>query len=335
MPRRGFYKQIFLFLVIALITFLHYSTETSEHHFHILYQGLYFIPVVLAGLWFGLRGGMASSAGITFLYIPFIYLTWNNFSSMDLNNVMELTLYNAMAVIVGMQRERERAKETLLREAERLSAMGKSLSGVAHDLKSPLVAIGGFSRLLQKHVPQDCPHRDKLGTIIEETNRLEALLKDILDFSRPLELRRSAENVEEMINHILSVAQVTAQGKQVTLRWEMEKNFPPFLVDSGRLQQALLNLCVNAIEASSPGEEVTLHAYRKRKEVILDIADRGCGIPSEIKHEIFFPFFTTKRSGTGLGLSITKKIVEAHGGSLEVLDNEGKGTVFRVTIPRN
>jgi two-component system, NtrC family, sensor histidine kinase HydH len=114
---------------------------------------------------------------------------------------------------------------------------------------------------------------------------------------------------------------------------KISPHLPEVFLDPLRLKQVLLNLLLNAIEASPEGESVGLDLYHKRKNIIIDVRDHGCGLPPGKKEEIFSPFFTTKSKGTGLGLPIAKKIVEAHEGMLEVLENPAKGVTFRVIIP--
>jgi glucose-6-phosphate-specific signal transduction histidine kinase len=112
-------KSVSVIISVALIAVFHYSTELSLHSYHILYQGLFFIPVMLAGFWFGLRGGLLCSLSITLIYLPFLYLTWSNLSAIDANNLMEIILYNAVAVILGMMKDREHARQNRIVESEK------------------------------------------------------------------------------------------------------------------------------------------------------------------------------------------------------------------------
>lgn len=326
-------KIILIAILVGGITFFHYFTEMKVHYYHIFYQGLYFLPVMLGGFWFGLRGALGTSLSITILYLPFTIMHWNGFSADDFNSIMEMVLYNFVAVILGKLRDRERTMQARLGEAERLAAMGKAVSGLAHDLKTPLIAIGGISRLVQKSLDQNGPHREKLDIIVEETQRLEKMVHEMLDFSRPLELHRSREDINQVVSQCLAVISDLAQKKKVKIQSKSLQNLPLTSFDALRMKQLLLNLLINAIEASSEGETVSVCSYQKRRRLIIDVSDCGCGIPVDKREEIFFPFFTTKKDGTGLGLPIAKKIVEAHQGYMEVLENPEKGVTFRVTIP--
>jgi signal transduction histidine kinase len=288
---------------------------------------------MLAGFWFGLRGGLGTSLSITLLYLPFTVMHWNAFSAGDFNSIMEMVLYNTVAVVIGGLRDREQASQRRLHEAGRLAAMGKAVSGLAHDLKTPLIAIGGISRLVHRNLEEDSPHREKLSMIVEETQRLERMIKEMLDFSRPLELHRSQEDMTKVISQSLAIVSGLAQERNVRIEWQFSQNLPLTSFDATRMKQALINLLINAIEASPTGEIVSVCTYQKGKKIIIDVSDHGCGIPVDKKEEIFSPFFTTKENGTGLGLPIAKKIVEAHKGYMEVLENCEKGVIFRIMIP--
>lgn len=326
-------RIILVATLVAGITLLHYVTEWKVHYYHIFYQGLYFLPVMLAGFWFGLRGALCVSLSITILYLPFAVAHWKGFSADDFNSVMEMVLYNGVAIILGRLRDQEKAVQKRLHEAERLATLGRAFSGLAHDLKTPLIAIGGLSRLVQKNLEENNPCHNKLDLIIKETQRLEEMIKEMLDFSKPLELHRSREDIRKVISQCSDLISDLAQQRNVNVENRCPQNFPLVSFDPSRMKQALINVLMNAIEASPVGGTVTVYGYAKEKNLIIEVTDNGPGIPVDKRAEILLPFFTTKREGTGLGLPIAKKIVEAHRGSLEVLGNREKGVTVRVVIP--
>jgi signal transduction histidine kinase len=293
--------------------------------------------VILGGFWFGLRGALATSLSITLLCIPFTFIYWEGFTAGDFNNLMEMVLYmvlyNVVAAVLGMLRDRERVHQKRLREDERLTAMGQAMSALAHDMRTPLIAIAGLSRLVQKQVCEDSLSCEKLKIIMKEAQRLDNMVNEMLDFSRPLELHASQENIDELLGECLEITRDVAQKKQVRLRVDSSLDSSFHFFDAVRMKQALINLLTNAIEASPENETVIVSSYRKGKELIVDVSDRGFGISPDKREKVFSPFFTTKNGGTGLGLSIAKKIVEAHHGRLEFFDNTEKGATFRVVIP--
>jgi two-component system sensor histidine kinase HydH len=322
-----------IILSIAIITFFHYSTELDVHRYHIFYQGLYFIPILLSALWFGLRGGFAASLSISMLYLPFTIIRWTGFSAEDINSLLEIGLYNLVAAVLGILRDREAREQRRLREAEGLAAIGKAVSFLAHDMKTPLIAIGGFSRSMRHSGTLDTKNDEKLDIIIQEAQRLEHMIREMLDFSRPLELHASTDDLQPVIQDSLDVARELAGRKKVELRYQPDPGLPPCAFEAVRMKQVLLNLLNNAIEASAEGGIVAVTAFRKGKTLLLDVSDEGGGIPSNRRSEVFLPFFSTKPSGTGLGLTIVKRIVEAHRGRVEILDNPQKGATFRIVLP--
>ena len=323
-----------LALLIGSITFAHYFTEWKVHYYHIFYQGLYFLPVILAGFWFGLRGALTASVGITILYLPFTVIHWNRFSADDFNSLLEMLLYNVVALMLGMLKDREATMQRHLRESERLASIGKMVSGLAHDLKTPLIAIGGFAHLVKKDLNnKDFSSSGKLDIIIKETNRLRRMAEEMLDFSRPLDLRLIEGNAAKLVDESLAILSDLFRSKRVKCQSRCPQDVPPMSFDYDRMKQALINLLTNAIESSPEEGTVVIYCYQNRRNFIIDIKDEGSGVPMKTKEEIFYPFFTTKEGGTGLGLPIAKKIIEAHHGYLEVFDNSGTGATFRVTMP--
>jgi signal transduction histidine kinase len=158
------------------------------------------------------------------------------------------------------------------------------------------------------------------------------MIKEMLDFSRPLELHRSQEDMNEVIKQSLVIISDFADERKVKVEWQFSQDLPLVSIDVARMKQALINLLMNAVEASSEGQAVTVQSYKRWRNLIVDVSDQGCGVPVEKREGIFSPFFTTKEHGTGLGLPITKRIVEAHNGSLGVLENRQKGAIFRIML---
>ncbi len=259
-----------------------------------------------------------------------VALVANKDEEYNLSDVRQLTL-----LIDGMWRLiQQQQAERMLREAERLAAIGRALSSVAHDMKTPLIAIGGFTQMVHRHLEENSPDRSRLEIVINETRRLESMIKEMLDFSRPLELTRTREDLGRIVAESVAVVENAARERRIDVRTELDRDLS-VPVDSMRMKQVIINLVMNAIQASSDGETVMVSARRNGNSAVVDVADCGCGIPPEKREDIFLPFFSTKKEGTGLGLAIVKKIVDAHRGKIRILDNSGKGVVFRILIPLN
>ena len=163
---------------------------------------------------------------------------------------------------------------------------------------------------------------------------LIVFMKNMLDFSRPLEVQFSHGDLNAIVEDNVSIVNETARNKEVTVECMFSQDLPAVAFDAIRMKQVIINLLLNAIEASPDGGIVTITTSNADHGVIIDVVDCGNGILIEHRDKVFDPFFTTKKEGTGLGLPIVKKIVAAHEGSLEVLDNFPKGIIFRVMLPR-
>ncbi|OGD11676.1 MAG: hypothetical protein A2W20_07280 [Candidatus Aminicenantes bacterium RBG_16_66_30] len=334
MSIKGAKARIFITAaLIAGVSYFHYSTELSAQDSHIFYQGLYFLPVLLAGFWFGLWGALAASVSITLIYLPFTLTHWGVSSAGDFTNVQVMVLYNLVAVILGILSDRERRKQLLLRDAESLAAIGEAASYLAQDMKTHLAAVGEHGRSVKGQLKADDPLGIKLNMIIQETQWLEKLVLEILAFSRPLKLSLSKQGIQPIINDSLEFARDYAAQKNVTLQARFPQDLPPFSFDRIRIKQVIVNLLLNAIHASSYDDSVRVSAARRGRQFIIEVSDHGEGIPPEKRKEVFLPFYSTKEGATGLGLSVVRKIVNDHGGSVRILDNDEKGVIFRVALP--
>lgn len=326
-------KLVLVLLMVVSISCATYAFHYSQLYYEYLLQALYFVPLTFSAFWFGLRGAAGMSAAIAVLYSPFVVMHWRRFKADELESLLEVVIYTVFAGVLGWLRDRDMAQQRRLRDAERLAAMGKVLSSLAHDMKTPLVAIGGFARLVLKKLPNENPDRERLAIVVKETKRLEHMVSDMLDFSVDLRLDQAEEDICRLVKESLLVVEEMASEKKIRLDSRIDQNLPRVTCDGMRVEQLLINLLTNAIDSSPEDAPVTVRAYQGDEGLVMDVIDRGPGIPSEQRRLIFDPFFTTKAHGTGLGLQIVKKIVEAHKGRIEIIDNPDRGLTFRVILP--
>jgi two-component system, NtrC family, sensor histidine kinase HydH len=319
--------------MVFLVSLFYYATVPGHLYYHTMFRDLYFLPLVLAGIWFGLRAAVLTSLTVTALYMPFVIMNWGGFSAIDFRRLMEAVVLIGVAVTLGLISEREKRAQQSLRESASLIAMGKALSAAAHDMKSPLTAIGGFARLVHKRLKEDDQSRQMLAIVIKETDRLEAMARDMLDFSRPLKLDLTHGDLNEFLRETLVIVDFQAREKNVALEAEFSASLPYVEFDILRMEQVFINLVVNALQASPKGEKVLIRTYQGGGRVYIEVVDHGPGIPVQDREKIFSPFFTTKKEGTGLGLPIALKVLNAHGGTLEVLQTSEKGAALRVGLP--
>lgn len=320
-------------LLVAIISWLHFRLGPDQAVAHVFLQDFYFLPIILTGFWWGPWAGLTVALVVSGLYAPYVALVHHLTPATMTSAVTQMVLFVAVGLLVGWLRRREQAHEALALRAENLAAVGRAVASVAHDMKTPLMAIGGFSAQVKRKLEPGCPEDHKLGVVIEQTARLERMVKEMLDFSRPLQLHRQSLNLGDLTARTLEVAAPLAEKSQVRLTCDLEDGLPLVLADPERLQQALLNLINNAVQASPPEGEVSLSGWRQGDEVVLAVADNGNGIPPAERLHILIPFFTTKKEGTGLGLPVVNKVAEAHGGRLEIGDNHPQGAVFRLVLP--
>ncbi|MBN1850407.1 MAG: PAS domain S-box protein [Deltaproteobacteria bacterium] len=220
-----------------------------------------------------------------------------------------------------------------MKRSERLAALGQVVAEINHEIKNPLMMIGGFARQLTQQEKNE-KRLDKLNVIVKEVDRLENLLKELRDFYLPKTLKIEVINLNSLLSEIHSQKKEDCKAKKINA--EIIIGSDPLVIEGDRdkLKQVLLNLIQNSIEAMEDGGNLAIQARQEDQEIEIVIKDNGCGISKEDQKKIFSPFFTTKSSGTGLGLSISKNIIEDHPGSTFTLESEeGKGTIFKIRMP--
>ncbi|MCE5194689.1 MAG: PAS domain S-box protein [Nitrospiraceae bacterium] len=214
---------------------------------------------------------------------------------------------------------------------QRMAALGEVAAKVAHEIRNPLVSVGGFARRLEKKL--DGNLKEYAEIIAKEVGRLEDILKEILGFVKDIRIFKQEVNLNNLIDDIINLINVEIKEKNIVLVKELS-NVPSVNVDIDRVREALLNIFNNAIQVLSINGRITVKTYTKGDYVVIAVEDTGPGIEDKDLPFIFVPFYTTKASGTGLGLAITNRIVEEHKGKIEVNSIIGKGTTFRVSFPK-
>jgi PAS domain S-box-containing protein len=226
-------------------------------------------------------------------------------------------------------RERKRLEEELLRR-ERLSALGRMAAHISHEIKNPLMLIGGFARQVLQGLGGDQEkNREKLQIMVDEVQRLEGFLAEVGSYAKISEPQRRLGDLNALIRETCHRLEPTIQESHITLELELDQNLPPVQFDPVHLRQVILNIAKNGIEAMPQGGTLTVVSGREADRVFVQISDTGEGIPPEVMEKIFQPFLSTKPKGSGLGLAISQKIMEAHQGSITLESAPQQGT--RVT----
>jgi two-component system, NtrC family, sensor kinase len=225
-------------------------------------------------------------------------------------------------------------QKTLLQQ-EKLASIGRLSAGVAHEINNPLTTILTSAMLVQEDLAPDDPAFEELGLIAKEALRCRKIVASLLDFARQTQPQKKLHLLNHIVAESVLLTQKQAAFKDIGVDTLLDPSISEQMLDKGQLQQALINLILNAVEATPEGGRIMVRtlSWRKRKTVRIEIEDTGSGIHKDHLNKIFEPFFTTKELGTGLGLSITHGIIEQHGGTIDVSSTPGKGTRFMIHLP--
>tara|TARA_B100000614_G_scaffold125533_1_gene112204 strand:+ start:1138 stop:2868 length:1731 start_codon:yes stop_codon:yes gene_type:complete len=221
------------------------------------------------------------------------------------------------------------------KRVEKLATVGNLAAGIAHEVRNPLSSIKGYVTYFGSLFEIGSENRKAAELMTEEVDRVNRVISELLEFARPSDLKLKKINVSELINHSLRLITHEAETSGVKIIKTVADDLPKVDADADRLTQVLLNLYLNALQAMDEGGKLTVGAKHKERNLVIDIADSGIGIPEELLSQIFDPYFTTKSSGTGLGLAIAHKIVESHNGAIEVRSAQSSGTLISITLPIN
>jgi len=225
-----------------------------------------------------------------------------------------------------------------LAQSEKMSSLGQMISGVAHELNNPLAAIVGYAQLLRQAVPAEGRGPRQLETLCREAERCKRIVHGLLSFARRHEPERKPFSLNEAIGAVLSLLAYQLRVDGVSVECDLDPALHPVEGDRHQIEQLLVNLITNARQALGQAGRAGTLWLRTRggpSAIVLEVADDGPGIPAELRTRVFDPFFTTKApgEGTGLGLALVYRIAADHGGSVELVDGEGPGATFRVTLP--
>ncbi|MGE5894852.1 MAG: PAS domain S-box protein [bacterium] len=215
--------------------------------------------------------------------------------------------------------------------AERMAALGEVAAKVAHEIRNPLVSIGGFSRRLEKKLEGSL--KEYASVITMEVTRLEGILKDILGYVRDIRLKKEISIVNTVIEDVVSLMSDQIKKKKLRIIKEYSGDMKHVVIDGDRIKEGLINIITNAVDILPENGMITIRTSMEEKYSVIEIADNGPGIDKKDLPYIFDPFYTTKVSGTGLGLAITHRIIEQHKGRIEVTSAPGEGAAFKIFLP--
>jgi hypothetical protein len=242
--------------------------------------------------------------------------------------------FNEMVAQLRTSREEiHRLHETQMSRAEHFATLGELAAGLAHEIRNPLAGIAGVIEIVGRDLPPNSPARSVIKDAKEEAIQINRILTDLLETARPKPPQFQIKDIAGTAEHAVMFARQQAITKRIMIEFNNSEAIPSVDHDPNQVNQVLLNLLLNAIQAMDKPGSIHVSLRRDGDKALITVADEGKGIPPENLANIFRPFFTTKGHGTGLGLSLARRIVEAHGGTIRVRSEVGKGTQFEVRLP--
>jgi signal transduction histidine kinase len=240
-------------------------------------------------------------------------------------------LMEKVALCESVNQSLRESQEQLL-QAARLSTIGQMAALLAHEIRTPLVSIGGFARRLMRETSADDPRREEMEVIVSEVDRLERLVGEVLGYSKMTRAEHSSIDANALIRSVAATMKEEIEKKSIRTVLNLSPQIPEVEVDESQLRQALMNLITNAVDAMPSGGTLTFDTILDQNYIEIGVSDTGTGIKQEYWNKLFTPFFTTKANGTGLGLAIVSQIVDNHDGSLRFESIPGQGTTFHIRL---
>ncbi len=243
--------------------------------------------------------------------------------------------YEHLEERVQQRTEELRKAQFQIMHQEKMASLGLLAAGIAHEIGNPLTSISSLIQLLKRRA-KDEETREYLNTVLEHINRISSIVRELVDFSRPRSEVEQPTDVNQVIQSAVGIVRFDKRAKKIQLDVELDPHLPSVTLVPDQLQQVVLNILMNALDAmEQQGDRLRVRSYRRNRHIVIEIEDNGMGIPKEHLSRIFEPFFTTKPvgKGTGLGLTVSYGIIQKFGGDILVDSQEGQGTRFTIVLP--
>ena len=326
--KQGLLKAILITTLIVVISVLHYSAMHGHLRLHLLHRELYFVPILLATFWFGLRLGLVTSLAISVIYAPHVLLSEDpqgNFLAVG----SQVLMFNLVAVVLGWLADRQKRQQQEIIAAENLAVLGRAAVAVGHELTD---LVGAVKRTVSQGEGVQCTRVDR--DFQQEMARLERSVEILSSFAPREDVPRLSRDINEILRDGIGHHRDAARRAGVTLVEALDERGCPVRVNPERIAWVFDNILENAFEASASGQTVLVRSHRGGSECRIEIQDQGPGVRPEHLPKIFTPFFTTKEKGSGLALAGCKKIMRDLGGDVLFTSTWGEGATFILIIPR-
>jgi signal transduction histidine kinase len=317
-------------LSIPVITILDLGSRSGNRQFHSICVELHYIPLLIAGLVFGLRGALITSLAVSLLYGLYMVLDWRGASLWFLDNSIHIIFPVIFSILIGSLVNMRNNSRRHLERNRYLSGLGQSAAILVHDLKNPLLTARAAIRRLEKGKSS---LELALAAFNEAMEKMEQIMNGVLDFSKPLQMNQKEVEAASLLKELLASCSAKAEADGVTLSMSGQDGPVVLMVDPVLMQRALVNLVNNAIEASIIGQAVSVRLLKTDGMAVIKIRDHGEGMDKQTLKNLFIPFCSKKNNGTGLGMAVAKKIVEEHNGRIGVKSRPSAGTKITVLLP--
>jgi len=336
---------------IVVISFLHYKThgDVGNIDSHALFRRLYYLPIAMLAATYGQKGGLAAAFLVIVIYIPHAFLS-DTISTLGLHvhsdpastfeKFAELILYASLGWTVGFavdlarktqKRLDERDKE--LHRAARLASLGELVAGVAHEIKNPLASLRATAEMFLDDYEHTHKKRRMVELNFEEVKRLEGIVDRFLTFAKPSAWSPQNIDLFRLMEKLRALVESTAHESEVQLVFDLAESAEVF-GDADQILQTLLNIVLNALDASPLKGRVIVAAKNVDDHCLCSVDDEGEGVEAGERERIFDPFYTSRAQGSGLGLSIAARMVENHGGTIVCEKSALGGARFLIRLPR-
>jgi len=315
--------------LVLVISILHYSKIHGNMELHILHRELFFIPILLTCLWFGLRAGMTTAVIVSLIYAPFIFFAHATPHNAVPAVITQILVFNLIAFGFGWLVERQRKQQKEVLEAESFTALGRAAIAVGHEMKDLLVALKGIA---EKAEDQNCTGLNE--NFQQEMSRLEQMVGILSSFVTTEPVQVFSHDMNEVVREKLEHLKRAAKKAGVNLEISLDEGGCPSRVDKNAIGRILETIIINGLEVSAKGKTIHMRSRRSGSFCTIEIEDEGPGIKPEHLSNMFKPFFTTKKTGQGLALAAARKTLRDMGGDIQVASDWGHGATFTITIPR-